>query len=281
MSIEKVTESIYANIEYDGGNVACIDTSEGVVLVDTPMLPKDIAHWKDFVLNLNPKGVKYLINTHIHFDHIVGARQLGGTVVMHEKMREMLFEPGATLREDMAGMMPGRTREEVDFILNEALVPSEITMSDELTLNLGDRTLKLVHLGGHTVESIVVYSVEDRVLIAGDNITAARHPYKGDAVFADWMTALQKMKSYDIERIVPGHGEVCGREEVDRFIDYFQGIWNITNDLVAQDRSLDDIVQRVHQEMFGFFDVDPEMIEGSKMMFDMGTRQLCKELKDG
>jgi len=45
MGIEAITERIHANVEWDGSNVACVNTTEGVVLVDTPMLPKDIAHW--------------------------------------------------------------------------------------------------------------------------------------------------------------------------------------------------------------------------------------------
>ena len=63
MGIEKITERIHANVEWDGSNVACIDTSEGVVLVDTPMLPQHIAQWKEFVLGLNPKGIKYIVVT--------------------------------------------------------------------------------------------------------------------------------------------------------------------------------------------------------------------------
>lgn len=43
MSVEEIADNIFANVEYDGGNAACINTSDGVVLVDTPMLPKHIS----------------------------------------------------------------------------------------------------------------------------------------------------------------------------------------------------------------------------------------------
>ena len=138
MGIEAITRRIHANVEYDGSNVACIDTGEGVVLVDTPMLPNDIAHWKRFVLGLSPKGIRYIAITHAHFDHIIGCNQLGGTVIMQRGGRETLFEEDATLRESMAGLSPDRTQEEVDFILSEPLIASEITMEKELTLNLGE-----------------------------------------------------------------------------------------------------------------------------------------------
>jgi glyoxylase-like metal-dependent hydrolase (beta-lactamase superfamily II) len=279
MSVEKITENIFANVAYEGGNVACINTPDGVVLVDTPTLRKDIQDWKAFVLDLNPKGVRYIINTHIHFDHVIGNHKLGGTIVMHEKTGEKLFDEGATLREAMAGMMPGWPKEEVDFILSEPLTPPEIILSKELNMYVGDYTLKLRHIGGHTADSIMVYVVEDRILITGDNLTAARHPYKGEACFSDWIKALQEMKTYDIKTIIPGHGEVCEKDEIDRFIEYFQTLWNKTHELVVKDYSSEDVVKTIQKEMFDFFEVEPEMLEGSKMMFDIGTRQLYEEIK--
>ena len=196
MSIEKISEHIFANVEWDGGNIACINTDEGVVLVDTPMLPEHIAEWKAFVLGLNPKGIKYIINTHIHFDHIIGNYQLGGTLIMHEKMRENLFKENATLRESfVVPGTPGRTQEQID-----------------------------------------------------------------------------------IQTVVPGHGPICTKATIDKLSDYFQKLWDMTWELTAKNLPENDIVQNVQEEMFAFFDVDPEMIERSKMMFDMGTRQLIKEI---
>ena len=57
MGIQAITKRIHANTGYDGANVVCIETGEGVVLVDTPMLPRDIAHWKEFVLG--PDGMMF------------------------------------------------------------------------------------------------------------------------------------------------------------------------------------------------------------------------------
>ncbi len=279
MEIEAITENIHANVEWDGSNVACINTTEGLVLVDTPMLPKDITHWKKFVLGLNPKGIRYIVITHAHFDHIIGCKQLGGTVIMHEKGRKSLFEKNATLRESMAGLAPGRTKEKVDFILSEPLVPSEITMGAELTLNLGETTLKLYHVGGHSVDSVIVYAVEDKVLLTGDNITAARHPYKGHASFADWIKALEYMNTLDVKTVIPGHGEICSQDEIQRFIDYMGALWELTSDLVKGGTAREDIVRTVHEKMFDHFETEPERLEAAKMMFDLGTNRLVEEIK--
>ena len=280
MGIEAITQRIHANVEYDGTNVACVDTEEGVVLVDTPMLPKDIAHWRSFVLGLSPKGVKYVAITHAHFDHIIGCHQLGGTVIMQREGRASLYEEDATLRESMAGLSPDRTQEEVDFILSEPLIASEITMERELTLNLGETTLDLHHVGGHTRDSIVVHAVEDRILMTGDNLTSATHPYKGHACFADWIQALELMNTLDVETVVPGHGEICGRNEIGRFIDYMRALWSITGDLVKRGASCEEAVRKVAEEMFGHFEVEPARLEAARMMFDQGTERLYQEIQE-
>ncbi len=276
--MEKISESVYANVEWDGGNVACINTSEGVVLVDTPMLPDHIEQCEAFISDLNPMGVKYIINTHIHFDHIIGNNQLGGTVIMHESMREDLFKENSTLRESFVPGTPGRTQEDTDFILGEPLIASEITVIDALALHMGDRTLRLYHVGGHTRDSMVVYVEEDQVLITGDNVTSGLHPYKGDASFADWNKALARLKTFDVKTVVPGHGPICTADDIDRLADCLQRMWDLTWDLVAKDLPEDEIVTGVHEALFTFFDVEPEMVESSGMMFDLGTRRLIEEI---
>lgn len=278
MSIEKLSDNVYANIAYDGGNVACVNTSEGMVLMDTPMLPQHIEEWKLYILNLNPTGVKFLINSHIHFDHILGNRQLRGTVISHEILRNRIFDKGATLREDMAEGIPGRTEEETQFILNEPLIPAQITFTDKMTIHLGDTTCQLQHIGGHTSDSIVIYLPEEKVLFSGDIITSANHPYKGDACFSDWLKGLNNLKEFDIEWLIPGHGEICKKSEINRFIDYFQIMLDLTNQLIQKGSSREAVVEAVNDALFGYFAVEQEMLERSKLMFDFGTRRLFDEL---
>jgi len=279
MSMERITEGIYASTDWEGGNVACIDTPDGVVLVDTPMMPPQIDECKAFVQSLNSNGVRYIINTHIHFDHIIGNNRLGGALIMHEEMREHLHEEDSTLRESFVPNSPGRTQEEIDFILNEPLPKSEITVMTDLALHLGDKTIKAYHMGGHTPDSMVIYVEESKALMTGDNVTSGTHPYKGDACFSDWIKVFQRLKTLDVETVIPGHGTICGPDEIGTQADYFQQMWDLAWDLCAKDRSEDEVVEAVREELFGFYEVDPEMIDGARMMFDMGTRRLYRELK--
>jgi len=135
-------------------------------------------------------------------------------------------------------------------------------------------------VGGHTKDSIVVYAVENRILMAGDNLTSATHPYKGHAYFADWIKALEFMNTLDVETVVPGHGEICGKDEIGRFIDYMHALWSITADLLERGVSCEEAVGKVNDEMFGHFEVEPARLEAARTMFDQGTERLYREIQE-
>jgi cyclase len=251
------------------------------VLVDTPMLPKDIGEWQEYIRGLEPDTVRYTIATHHHYDHIVGNDAMGGCLIMQEIALSEMREEGGTLREDMAPTAPGRTPEEVDFILTVPLVNPEITFEDEMSLYPGNDVLRLVHVGGHCPGSICIYFENEKILFTGDNMTAENHPYKGDADFARWIEALRWMKTLDVDIIIPGHGEVCGTRELDRFHEYFIRLWLMTKKMIKKGKGKEDIVKKVHEKLFGFFEVVPERLERAEAMFDAGTRRLYEEILSG
>ena len=278
MGIKQIRDHIYVNTEYEGANVACIVTKHGTVLVDTPMLPKDINHWQKFITNLDQKGIEYIIATHHHFDHIVGNHTFGGRVIMHETAKDEMVEKDGTLRESMAAGAPGRTQDEVDFILSQPLVNPQITFEDGMSLDMGDVSFRLFHVGGHSLGSIIVYLENENILFAGDNVTAGLHPYKGHANFKEWIEALKLMKCLDVDLIIPGHGEICEADELDRFVEYFHLLWTLTENCIHRGMTKKEVVTAIHEKMFGFFDVDPERLAASKMVFDLGTAQLYNEI---
>ncbi len=288
MGIQKIRKNVYVNVEYLGSNVVCVDTEKGLVLVDTPMLPADIRHWKGFALALNPAGVKYLVNTHAHFEHVVGNRQLGGIGIMHAEEANQLFalnEEGR-LRRMIAALFPTVTGEETDFIASEPRVLPEISFRDEIKLFLGDCTVRAFAIGGHTKGSIGVYLEEHRILMTGDCVTAGMHPVKSSANFREWMNGLDRMGSLEIETLVPGHGDVCGREELDKSLEYFRQLWSLAEGLAKQGSSREEVIRRVHEKMFHFYPLDPAKegparMEGIKNVFDAGTGRLYDEILAG
>src|SRR5690349_19691405 len=148
LTIEKVTENLYVIIG-DGGNVAVLPTSEGVILVDDKFAqdgPQILAKVK----SVSDKPIRYVLNTHQHGDHT------GGNAGMLAANAEIIIQKNA--RANMAAAnMPGTPR---------------ITFSDESQVFLGGKQVVARYLGrGHTNGDAVVYFPGERVLHTGDLFT--------------------------------------------------------------------------------------------------------------
>ncbi|MBU2549193.1 MAG: MBL fold metallo-hydrolase [Proteobacteria bacterium] len=278
MAIRQVTNRIFASVDYTGANVACIRTEAGLVLIDTPMIRREIDHWHAFIEDLDPDGPRYVILTHHHFDHITGLDRLGGPAIMHETARDEMMEPGGTLRESMVPVYPGLGEEDAAFILGQPLVQPEIVFPDRMRLVLGGLTIRIFHTGGHTPGSIAVYVEEDRVLLTGDNVTAGRHPFKGQADFSQWIRALRLMGDIDVASVVPGHGDLCGKDEIERMTEYFVRLYLLTENLVGQGLARKDVIEIVREKMIDFFEMEPGLVEAGRLMFDVGTERLYREV---
>jgi glyoxylase-like metal-dependent hydrolase (beta-lactamase superfamily II) len=131
-----------------------------------------------------------------------------------------------------------------------------ITFSEKLTLDLGDVSVKLVHVGGHSLGTIYVHVPDDKVLFTGDNVTCKRHPYMGEATFANWKRALVRMLMLDATIVVPGHGDVCDKDAVSKMKDFFALLEKRVTELRDAKKSRGHIVKQV-AELVAFFPIVP------------------------
>src|SRR5947207_15150663 len=98
LTIEKVTNNLWV-IMANGGNVAVMPTSEGVILVDDKYA-QDAPEINAKVKTVSDKPIRYVLNTHQHGDHT------GGNEAMMAANAQVLITKQA--RANMvAGKMPG------------------------------------------------------------------------------------------------------------------------------------------------------------------------------
>jgi cyclase len=179
----------------NGGNVAAMPTSEGVLLVDDKFAldaPEIVAKVK----TISDKPIRYILNTHQHGDHT------GGNEAMLAASAEIIIHKNA--RANMvAGKMPGLPR---------------ITYSDETQVFLGGKEVLAKHLGrGHTNGDAVIYFPSERVLHTGDLFVNGGAPfvdYSAGASIVEWDKTLERALEFDFDTVIPGHGPVAKKADL-------------------------------------------------------------------
>jgi len=194
LTIEKVTENLYVIIG-NGGNVAAMPTSEGVLLVDDKFA-QDAPEIMAKVKTISDKPVRYVLNTHQHGDHT------GGNEAMFAASAEIVIHKNA--RANMAtGKMPGLPR---------------ITFSDETQVFLGGKEVRARHLGrGHTNGDAVIFFPAERVLHTGDLFVNGGAPfidYSAQGSIVEWDKTLEQALQYDFDTVIPGHGPVAKKADL-------------------------------------------------------------------
>src|SRR5574341_316878 len=138
--MRRVTDHVYAEDQYLVATVGFLVTREGVVLMDTPMLPSDAAQWRSRAEGHG--AIRYIINTEHHRDHIIGNAFFPGTVIAQagtaERFMRSIVSPAA-----VRGFLEKLDPQGAHSLPNYVPRPPTIIFHSHLVLHLGDHTLDL------------------------------------------------------------------------------------------------------------------------------------------
>ena len=277
MAVQKIEGRTFVETEFQGANVSCVVTEQGLVLIDVPYFPEDVRCWRQELSNISDKDVAYVINTDHHFDHALGSAIFSQNVVAHQLARQEMFQRDGMMQDMMIAMHGQTYPGEIAEILKYPMMPPRITFSNRMMLHLGDATFELIHVGGHSKATSVVYLLEDKILFSGDTVETDRHPYKGQAHFGDWINAIKTVLSIDIDVIVPGHGAICDRDEAQRMLVYFQTMYDRVKALRAQGLSKEQTIEKC-RDLLSYYTIEPGMEERMRIRFDEGIDRLYDEV---
>ncbi|NLV74001.1 MAG: MBL fold metallo-hydrolase [Chloroflexi bacterium] len=236
MRLDRVAEDIFIVISemYAQVTAAVIFTNQGAIVIDTLPYPAETRQMLSFIEDkLGADAVRYVVNTHCHADHVYGSYLFeSATVISHDLCREILLRSGERLL--------ARAQRENTNLAEVRLRPPQVTFANEMHLHLGPRHVRLIHTPGHTSDSIIAFTVDDRVVIAGDTMMPIPHISGGD--ITSLVASLRSIQELNPNFIVQGHGDVLLRGEVDEAIEtnicYLVTITERVRELVERKQSL-------------------------------------------
>ena len=287
--LEKVAEGVYCatstETAYYVTNSVIVVGDESVLVVDSGATPGGARGLVQAVRTVSDRPIRYLVDTHFHFDHAFGNAAFGADTVVigHEATRTLLgpealhgrtyrgyvdglparveqlrqqagAEPAPEKRRDLvaqADSLEAYARE----LATLSLVPPRLTFSERASVDLGNREVQLLFLGrGHTAGDVVVFLPREHILCSGDFFNGYIG-YMGDAYVDEWADSLDRLARLDFETVVPGHGTPFkGKEKIALVQACLRDLWRQVVDLrragVPADEAAPRVDLRVHAAHF-------------------------------
>lgn len=220
----EVAPNVFVETEFHGANVGFVVTDEGVILIDTPLLPEDARSWMEEIRRRTDREIVYIINTDHHRGHILGNQYFPtAAVIAHEFAWKNMKSYGDSFRTRLLNLYRERMPSAVEeWGQNLHIVLPEITFTDRTILFKGDKEIQLIPLGGHTEATTVVYFPEDQLLFAGDLVVTDRPPFLSQGDTGEWLAALRYLRKLNYELLIPGHGELTGKEATENMSEFLR-----------------------------------------------------------
>jgi cyclase len=221
-----------------GGNIALSTGADGSILVDTQYAPLN----QKIVAAVRAAGgsdVKYVINTHWHGDHAGGNEPLGragALIIAHDNVHTRL------------------STEQFTAAFNQRTPPAPaaawpaITFPNRSTFHFNGHTVNVVHVANaHTDGDSIVHFTNANVIHTGDTYVKDQYPFIDissagsiDGLIGAAQAVLARSDAGT--RIIPGHGEVATKADLQRFHDMLVAVRGNIKTLIDQGRSEDEVV---------------------------------------
>ena len=250
---EEVAEDIYqargtGNVLV-GSNSAVIINDEDVVVIDSMISPAAAVALAKELKAITDKPIRYVIDTHFHFDHAHGNQIYPDDVeiIGHEFTYDMLVN-GESVGRTYTGFRDWWANEPGGEEGQKGLVPTPptTTITDKMTLYRGDREIQLLYFGrGHTGGDVVTYLPAEKILFTGDLLLEGM-PYMGDGFLNDWVQTIESLKSLDFNIVVPGHGRpFSDPDRIDHLKSLLADLWERIGNACSQGLSAAEAAEQI------------------------------------
>ena len=193
---------------------------------------------------LTDKPIRYVFDTHYHGDHAYGNSiyvDQGATVVLSQATDDELRSKG----------QQGWTnwKEPAHSLEGARLAAAGITFSDSMAFDDGTQRVELIRLGpGHSKGDAVAFLPKLGIVATGDLCVTwpfGNNVGDADANYRGWLRALDRMASWNLKTVVPGHGPVSGPEALKAQKDYLTAMLTQVEAGIKAGKTADDLAGEI------------------------------------
>lgn len=247
-SVEVLGEHVFAAVHRSGGwaisNAGIVDLGDACLVFDTFLTIQAARDLRDAVGRLTNKPVRFVVNSHYHNDHIWGNQVFkpDALIVSSSKTLEQIrvdgqdeFERYRDNSQKRLTELEGRLKHQaadqdssaIEFWIEyyRGLVESmpllsvqhpELTFERNLTIRGSDFEVELMTFtGAHTGSDTILWLPSSRIIFMADLLFVQCHPYLADGDAGQCLSVLEAITQMNPRTLVPGHGPVGGKDDVD------------------------------------------------------------------
>ena len=284
--IKPIADGVWAAIAKPAYKVNCnaaiILLGDSVLVVDTHSKPSAARALIEQIKKLTDKPVRYVVNTHFHWDHYQGNQAYpsswpaGVEIISSEATRENIEHRGiprvkyeiATmpqeiekLKSDLAKATDSKQKETLQSNLQQAeayfaelksmqfTLPT-LTFDRSFILYRKTRTVQILWLGNaHTNGDVWVYLPKEKIIFCGDALHGWT-PFMADSYPFDWIRTLDAVEKLDFDIALGGHGDVMhGKEKFEMWKAYFRDLLDETGEAYSKGASLEQAQSQVSKTL--------------------------------
>jgi cyclase len=249
--VKQVAPDLYFLFDYASSNASFLVTDEGVLVVDTRQHVRDGEDLIERIRRVTEKPIKWVVNTHFHADHYLGNpafKAAGATIVAHRDTAELMQRMHQKELSRRGKFFASRGYDPK----NVQLVMPDKTFDKEMTIRLGGKEIRLLYLGAgqNPGDAFVLFPHARAVHTPG---AFARRSW-ANTVFTpsveQWIGVLRKVAAMDVDIVLPGHGDVANRADVEEFSRFLTEQYAAVKAAVNKGMNADETVKSLPFEQY-------------------------------
>ena len=235
--MEEIGNQIYLEKSFAGVTLGAVNLAQGMLLVDSPLLPADQQAWRERVGRLGEGKNRFALMLDTHIDRTLGMNALHCTVLGHEKAVQILSDRPASPRPQ--DLEAGSEMEAMNLPVNARWQPPAMTFSQDLQLYSQNHPVTIAYRPGGHLAGCWVRSDAEKVVFVGDSVVEHQPPFLAFSNLNIWLDELNELLSepFRAYSIVSGRSGLVRRKALEKQIELLTQIQNSQPELeAAQDK---------------------------------------------